>query len=215
MDRREVTIRLVSQIGKESSDPDFAQEIKEKSLAHLERCYQCLACSSGCPVAYAMDYPPHQLLRMAQLGLKDRVLNSSTIWLCASCETCATRCPNDIDIVRVMDVLRERAIREGRTKNTNIPRFHSIFLECIRITGRVHELTLILRYMLTSGDIFKFGKLIGDMILGLKMFLKGKLAIRPSTIKGWQEINRIFQLSKLDRRNLAIIGSEHEEKTDV
>jgi len=162
-----------------------------------------------------MDYPPHQLLRMAQLGLKDRVLNSSTIWLCASCETCATRCPNDIDIVRVMDVLRERAIREGRTKNTNIPRFHSIFLECIRITGRVHELTLILRYMLTSGDIFKFGKLIGDMILGLKMFLKGKLAIRPSTIKGWQEINRIFQLSKLDRRNLAIIGSEHEEKTDV
>ena len=195
-----MTIRFVSQTGKESCELAFAQEVKEKSQAHLERCYQCLACSSGCPVAYAMDYTPNQIIRMAQLGLKDRVLDSSTIWLCASCETCATRCPNDIDIVRVMDILREIALREGRTKETKLPLFHSTFLDGIKSQGKIHELSLILRYTLTSGDIFKFKKLFSDMILGLKMFLKGKLAIRPSKIKGVDEVKRIFRLTEKENR---------------
>ena len=191
-----MTIRLASREGKESCDLSFAQEVKEKSQAHLERCYQCLACSSGCPVAYAMDYAPNQLIRMVQLGLKDRVLNSSTIWLCASCETCATRCPNDIEIVRVMDILREIALREGRTQTTKLPLFHSTFLSGIKSLGKVHELSLILFYMLKSGDIFKFKDLFNYMILGLKMFLKGKLVIPPSRIKGVGEVKRIFQLTE-------------------
>jgi hypothetical protein len=65
--------------------------------------------------------------------------------------------------------------------------------------------------MLTSGDIFKFKKLFSDMILGLKMFLRGKLTILPGKIKGVAEVKRIFQLTgdKLDRRRLAIIRLDH------
>jgi len=191
-----MTIRLTSEKGKESGDLSFAREVKEKSQAHLERCYQCVACSSGCPVAFAMDYAPHQILRMTQLGLKDRVLDSATIWLCASCETCATRCPNEIEIVRVMDILRAIALREGRTEQTKLPLFHTTFLDGIKSNGKIHELTLILRYTLTSGDIFKFKKLLKDMVLGAKMFLKGRLAILPNRIKGLDEVKRIFQLTE-------------------
>ena len=191
-----MTIRLISEKGKETCDLSFAQEVKEKSQAHLERCYQCVACSSGCPVAFAMDYAPHQIIRMAQLGLKERVLDSSTIWLCASCETCATRCPNEIDIVSVMDTLRQTALKEGHTRQTNLPLFHATFLNGIKSNGKIHELMLILRYTLTSGDIFKFKKLFKDMILGAKMFLRGKLAILPSKIKGAKEVKHIFQLTE-------------------
>lgn len=191
-----MTISLTSRKGRESCDLSFAQEVKENSRAHLERCYQCLACSSGCPVAFAMDYPPNQIIRMVQLGLKDRVLTSSTIWLCASCETCATRCPNDIDIVRVMDILREIALREGRKQETDLPLFHSIFLDGIKRGGKIHELSLILRYTLASGDIFRLKKLLNDMILGLNMFLKGKLVVLPSKIKGVAGVKRIFQLTE-------------------
>jgi len=130
---------------------------------------------------------------MAQLGLKERVLDSTTIWLCASCETCATRCPNDIDIVKVMDTLRQTALREGRTQQTKLPLFHATFLDVIKSKGKIHELMLILRYTLTSGDIFKFKKLFKDMILGVKMFLRGRLAILPARIKGVAEVKRIFQ----------------------
>ena len=191
-----MTIRLAGEKGKETGDRSFAKEVEEKSQAHLERCYQCVACSSGCPVAFAMDYAPHQILRMTQLGLKDRVLDSTTIWLCASCETCATRCPNDIEIVQVMDVLRHLALAEGRTEQTKLPLFHSTFLDGIKSNGKIHELMLIMRYMLSSGDIFNFKDLLNNMMLGAKMFLRGKLAILPSKIKGVGEVKRIFQLTE-------------------
>jgi len=191
-----MTIRLASQKGKENCDLSFAREIEEKSQAHLERCYQCMACSSGCPVAYAMDYPPHQILRMTQLGLKDMVLKSTTIWLCASCETCATRCPNEIEIVQIMDLLRETAIKEGHTEQTPLPLFHNTFLGGIRFTGKAYELGLILQYTLASGNIFKLKKMLKDMVLGAKMFTKGRLAILPSRIQGLAQIKQIFQQTK-------------------
>jgi heterodisulfide reductase subunit C len=191
-----MTIRVASQKGEEECDLSFAREVKEKSQAHLERCYQCLACSSGCPVAYAMDYGPHQIIKMVQLGLKDRVLDSSTIWLCASCETCATRCPNDIDVVLLMDTLRHMAIEKGRTKQTNMPLFHDTFLGGIKSNGKIHELMLIVRYMLMSGDLFKLKELPANMMLGIKMFLRNKLPILPDRIKGREEIKRIFQMTE-------------------
>lgn len=189
-------IRLASHLGDESCDLDFAQEVKEKSQAHLERCYQCLICSSGCCIAFAMDYTPNQIIRMVQFGLKERVMSSSAIWVCASCEVCATRCPNEIDIVRVMDTLRELALKEEGVKKGNIPKFHFTFLERIRSRGKVHELSLVLGYFITSGYIFKIRQMSGDIILGLRMFLKGKLALLPGKIKGLEEIRRIFKLTE-------------------
>ena len=194
-----MTVRLVSQQGTENADPAFAREVMGTSAAHLERCYQCQACSSGCPVAYAFDYAPHQILRMVQLGLKDRVLDSKTYWLCASCETCATRCPNDIEIVQVMDTLRHIAIREGRTKQTGLPMFHDTFLGTVKGNGKVHELMLIMKYMISSGDLFKISDLPQNIKLGANMFLKGKLAILPDKIKGVANIKRIFQ--QTERKN--------------
>jgi len=194
-------IRLVSETGNESGDITFSREVIERSQAHLERCYQCMACSSGCPVAFAMDYFPHQVLRMTQLGLKEKVLNSTTIWLCASCETCATRCPNEIDIVKVMDTLRSIALREGCTDQTKLPLFHTTFLNGVRSNGKIHELMLILRYTMTSGNIFKFKKIFWDAILGVKMFTKGRLAIIPDRIKSVEEMRRIFQLARQEGKN--------------
>jgi heterodisulfide reductase subunit C len=188
-----MTVRLISKQGTEKCDSSFAQLVKERSQGHLERCYQCVACSSGCPVAYQMDYAPHQILRMTQLGLKDRVLNSATIWLCASCETCATRCPNDIDIVKIMDTIRHISLSEGRTKQTTLPVFHKSFLFGVRSFGRVHELLMIIQYMLISGAIFKLKALARDAILGIKMFKRGKMPVLPHRIKGAGEIKRIFQ----------------------
>jgi heterodisulfide reductase subunit C len=188
-----MTVRLVSEQGTESTDLAFTREVLGASTSHLERCYQCQACSSGCPFAYIFDYAPHQLLRMVQLGLKDRVMQSKTYWLCASCETCATRCPNDIEIVQVMDTLRHIAFREGYTEQTPLPLFHRTFLGGVKSYGKLFELMLILRYMLTSRDIFKLNELPGNMKMGYNMFSRGKLAVTPDKIKGMANIKRIFQ----------------------
>jgi heterodisulfide reductase subunit C len=194
-----MTVRLTTPQGSESADRSFAEEVLGRSQAKLERCYQCQACSSGCPVAFAFDIAPHRLLRMVQFGLKDRVLDSQTVWLCASCETCATRCPNDIEIVHVMDTLRDIAIREGRTAQTKLPLFHDTFLDGIRRNGRIHELTLIIKYTFASGEIFHVKKLMKDALMGAKMFLKDKLILLPKKIDGVAGVRSIFQ--QTERRN--------------
>jgi heterodisulfide reductase subunit C len=50
---------------------------------------------------------------MAQLGLKDRVLKSETLWLCAACFTCTDRCPQGIEVASVIRVLRNLAAENG------------------------------------------------------------------------------------------------------
>ena len=185
------SIKFVDQTGTRSVDNDFAQQVKQVSGEKLDRCYQCFTCSLGCPVSPDMDYHPDQIIRMAQLGLKEQVLNSSAIWLCLGCETCVARCPNEIDILRVMDTLREIAIDEEiKGKERIIPTFHRAFLYPIRLFGKQYELGLILYLMLKTRDFF------GDLGLGIRMILKRKLPFIPSRIKGVKQVKEVFNKTR-------------------
>ena len=94
----------------------FLSEVNQASGETIQACFQCQKCSAGCPVAYAMDILPNQMLRHIQYGHRERVLSSKTIWICASCYTCSVRCPNNIDIAKIMDTLRNLgASFRGRT----------------------------------------------------------------------------------------------------
>lgn len=96
-------------------DPKFKYEIaKMPGGEKLMRCFQCGTCTSDCPIAKFSDtYRPRQIIRMTQLGLRERVLNSETLWLCASCFTCTDRCPQDVEVASVIRVLRNLAAERG------------------------------------------------------------------------------------------------------
>ena len=93
----------------------FVSQVEEISGQDLLACNQCGKCSAGCPVVAAMDLLPSQVIRMSQLGMED-VLESNTIWICASCLTCVTRCPKGVDLPRLMEALRQIALRQGAAK---------------------------------------------------------------------------------------------------
>jgi heterodisulfide reductase subunit C len=153
----------------------------------VHACYQCGRCSAGCPIGDYFDMSVMQAVRLAAYGQEERLLQSDIIWLCAACETCVTRCPNNIDIPGLMDVLRELAVRKGvLADQPKIPAFHKSFLGSIRRWGRAWEVGLIVGYKLRSKDY------IGDMGLGIQMFLKGKLKLSPHAIKGKTQIKEIF-----------------------
>ena len=96
-------------------NPKFKYEIsKIHGGEKLMRCFQCGTCTSDCPVARFSDtYRPRQIIRMTQLGLKDRVLKSDALWLCAACFTCTDRCPQGVEVASVIRVLRNLAAEQG------------------------------------------------------------------------------------------------------
>jgi len=168
-------------------DNSFLSEVNHASGEKIQACYQCQKCSAGCPVAYAMDILPNQILRHIQYNHRERVLSSKTVWICASCYTCSVRCPNNIDIAKIMDILRSLAIRSGiKPGEKDIPLFHSVFLNTIKSKGRIHELSLLLQFKSKTKDFFK------DAGLGWKMYRKGKIKIFPAKFGAGREIKEIF-----------------------
>ncbi len=96
---------------KKIKDP-FVSKVEELSGQNLLACYQCGKCSAGCPAVSQMDILPNQIIRYAQLGLKEELLESKAIWICASCFTCNARCPKGINIAEVIEALRQILLRK-------------------------------------------------------------------------------------------------------
>ncbi len=90
----------------------FVKKVERLSGQDLLACYQCGKCSAGCPMAKHMDILPNQVIRFAQLGMKEELLNSEAIWICVSCMTCNTRCPKGVKIAEIFEALRQIKIRK-------------------------------------------------------------------------------------------------------
>lgn len=154
-------------------------------------CYHCHKCTAGCPVIGEMTYGPDQILRMIALDQKDLVLTSRDIWLCAGCYTCATRCPNGIDIAAVMDTLRQIAIVEKvAVPEKDVLLFHRLFLGVVSWLGRSHE-----AFVLGLFKIRSHIPILQDMGAGLELFRKGKVPLFPERIKDLAGIRQLFQES--------------------
>ena len=62
---------------------EFAKKVELISGQNLFACYQCGNCTAGCPVAFAMEVGPHEVIRYTLLGLEEEALGSQ--YLLALC----------------------------------------------------------------------------------------------------------------------------------
>jgi len=181
------------------------QEVKVRCGVDLAKCYQCGECTAGCPMTPEMDAGPTKTLRYIQLGMEDPLFESNTPWLCASCETCTTRCPNDIDIAQVMDVVRQMARLKGKKIPLKEPKiFQDVFLKSLEVHGKLHEPGLIGFYNLKSMHPFH------DVGLGPKMLLKGKLPLLPHRSKNRVKVREIMERARAHEEKK---GKEAEESS--
>ncbi len=160
------------------SDPratPFVRAMLGESDVDTNLCFQCRKCAAGCPMAAEMDLTPTQIIHAVRLGQRDLVLKSRAIWLCISCETCTTRCPQGVDIAKVMDAARIVARREGVPAAVPlVATFHREAMRSIERHGRLYELGLIASLKLKCGGLTKDGK------LGLDLVRKGKIKFLPA-----------------------------------
>jgi heterodisulfide reductase subunit C len=190
----------------EPLEPSFSLAERLAALTTVSACYQCKKCSAGCPLTFAMDFYPDQVIRLALLGQEDTVLGCRTIWVCSACETCTTRCPNQIDIAGVMDWLKEEALRRGyASPQPAVTRFHQTFLDTVRLAGgRLSEPLLLGLYQLKSGGTLaklKSGELAEDLRLAWALARRRRLVPRlPVRLKGAREIKDIFAKSQTQEK---------------
>jgi heterodisulfide reductase subunit B len=161
---------------------DLAKEIEEKTGENAFLCYQCIRCTSGCPLTDFFDYTPNEIMRLVQVGDYETVLNAKTPWLCAACLTCSTRCPQGLDIARIMETLTQIALERGiKPKVPEVALFNKVFLKDADIFGRVYELGMMgSMYLLTSIIDRDPRKMFADVDLALEMLKKSKLNLLPT-----------------------------------
>lgn len=143
-------------------------------------CYQCGNCSAGCPMAGRGDLLPHQVMRLLQMDDESAV---STVqpWLCVGCQTCATRCPQEIDLSLFMDALRAEARTAGKVpaEARRMAVFNEAFLGQILRRGRLSEVELGIAYNMGTRDpMANAGALPGLMRRG-KIKVGGKVVRAP------------------------------------
>ncbi|MEA3441134.1 MAG: heterodisulfide reductase-related iron-sulfur binding cluster [Chloroflexota bacterium] len=157
-------------------DSSLAERIQEELGVNVYLCYQCVKCTSGCPVAEFFDWQPNQIMRALQLGQEDIALGSQTPWLCASCQTCTTRCPQGLDITAIMEFLTREALARGyKPQIPEVNTFNEAFMREVRIWGRFYEPGLMVEMTLHD----PMG-LIEDMDLYMRMLKKMKVGFFPS-----------------------------------
>ncbi|MBN1992210.1 MAG: 4Fe-4S dicluster domain-containing protein [Anaerolineae bacterium] len=163
----------------------LAQKIEHEVGSNVFLCYQCVKCSSGCPLAKHMDLLPNQVMRAVQLD-DESVLESKTIWLCAACQTCTTRCPQELDIAGVMDALRIEAKKQGLPPALpDVDKFNTLFLGDIGLLGRLYEVGLMGGLNLWTGQLFK------NMDMGLEMMKRRKLKLLPSLTRPPKQVEPV------------------------
>jgi heterodisulfide reductase subunit C len=105
----------MSKITVGKANADFKHEIASRPGAeNIKKCFSCGTCTGACPVfRVESGYNPRKIIRMILLGMREQVLSSKMIWLCARCYACTAHCPQNVSFADTMVVLREMAVKEG------------------------------------------------------------------------------------------------------
>jgi quinone-modifying oxidoreductase subunit QmoC len=169
---------------------DFTKEVTQQALGEkFLSCIQCGTCSSTCPVSHFMDYTPRRIIAMTREGFKEEVLNSYTIWICASCYSCTVECPKNIEITEIMYALKQRAIKDdSHPEKYPIPVLAREFFSMIKKYGRSSESWLLFRLFLKTNPL----KLFKQNRIGIGLFSRGRLSLRQEKIKDRKSLRAIF-----------------------
>lgn len=155
----------------------------------LRRCIQCGTCSGSCPVSYAMDVQPRQLVAFFRAGDLESILRSRTIWICASCYACTVRCPAGIKVTELIYGLKRLAL-DRRLKSRSFP-IYALSEEFVRVVnryGRNQELELVARYFMRVAP----HRLLRMLPLGLRLLGTGRMPWRTHRVRDIAGLRRII-----------------------
>jgi heterodisulfide reductase subunit B len=186
----------------------LAQYIQRETGDNVFLCYQCVKCTSGCPIVESFDMTPTQVIRSLQWD-DASVLESKAIWQCASCYTCSTRCPMEIDVTGVMRALTLESKRRGiEPAIPDVDRFNTAFAKVVKLFGRVHEMSLIGLFNLMRRQP------LGDWRTGVEMIKRGRLRFLPRFVRPPKRVEKVEGTPQQVAYFPGCSGDSHAEEYD-
>ena len=172
----------------------FLQEIiadvpRGEQLVH---CLQCGSCGGSCPSGPDMLHTPRTIFAMISADRREDVLKANTMWYCVSCYLCTVRCPQEIPITEIMYALKRLAIAEGTYGDTDAPALAKTFTDFVESYGRSFEFGLASRYYLFNKPL----AMLKMVPMGLQMFTRGRMSLRPNKIKQIDQLRKIISKAK-------------------
>lgn len=159
----------------------------------IARCIQCGTCTGSCPVSYVMDISPRMVIALFRAGEIEKILRSRTIWICASCYMCTTRCPQAIKITDILYALKRTAMEQGLYPDRfPVYLLSKTFVHNVNRYGRNHEILLLTLYYLRRNPL----ELLHLLPLGISMLRKGRVSLFPTKIKGIKTIRQILEAAQ-------------------
>ncbi|MBN1570456.1 MAG: 4Fe-4S dicluster domain-containing protein [Acidobacteria bacterium] len=180
-------------IYEQAMDLNFLDEVyRIPGGEKIKDCIQCGTCSGSCPVSWAMEETPRKIFAMIRAGMRDKVLDSITIWTCASCYQCMHRCPQEIKITDIMYMLKRMAIRENRQRSKNAAALSRNFFNIVNKKGRNHETSLMMKVVLGTKPLDG----INLAPVGLGLVMHNRLPMFGKKIRDIEGLRKIVAKAK-------------------
>jgi ferredoxin len=136
-------------------DPRFINDLRKYGGENLKKCFQCATCTATCPLSTEENGFPRKQMLLALWGLKEKLLEDPSPWLCFYCGDCSERCPRNADPGETMMAMRRYLTSEYDWTGLSRLMYSSVFWE-IGILGVV-ALAVVLLFTLPHN--FGFGLL--------------------------------------------------------
>jgi heterodisulfide reductase subunit C len=94
-------------------DRSFKKHVLNKTQS-AAACFTCGSCTAVCPeTLFDPAKDPRRFIRKVNLGLRDEALADEFKDICATHFRCISRCPQGVQISRIMDAIKQCAVEDG------------------------------------------------------------------------------------------------------
>lgn len=115
-------------------DGNMRKRIERGANADSRLCWTCGSCEFECPVNIATGrLRPQKIVRMANLGMLDELLQTPEVWYCQSCRRCAQVCPNTVKPAELIAHIRRMAVEQNLLPVEKIRAYRMLFARFQRV----------------------------------------------------------------------------------
>ncbi|HUY01632.1 MAG TPA: 4Fe-4S dicluster domain-containing protein [Candidatus Deferrimicrobium sp.] len=132
---------FTDEVNRDQPNWKLYNEILEKEdIGPFINCMTCGKCVGDCIAAENSDFNSRKIIQKILDGDRESLINGNEIWKCFLCDLCTIKCPKNIQIKKLILILRKLAISSGKGFNflQYISDFPKSFLKRGIIVGKLN-----------------------------------------------------------------------------